>query len=72
MAYDTLHETQRFAHKYSDEEKKECLEYFETQLTKIDVENVTDEERSFMREMILIMYANPLKNKLKAILGGFE
>lgn len=72
IAYDTLHSTDRFAHKYTDEEKNECLEYFDKQLTKIDVDNVTDEERSFMREMILIMYANPLKNKLKAILGGFE
>lgn len=72
VAYDTLHETKRFAHKYTEEEKKESLEYFEKQLTKIDVDDVTDEEHSFMREMILIMYANPLKNKLKAILGGFE
>lgn len=72
VAYDTLHETQRFAHKYTQEEKIECLEYFDTQLTKIDVENTTDEERAFMREMILTMYANPLKNKLKSILGGFE
>ncbi len=72
VAYDTLHETQRFAHKYTQEEKIECLEYFDTQLTKIDVKNITDEERAFMREMILTMYANPLKNKLKSILGGFE
>lgn len=72
VAYDTLHETQRFAHKYTQEEKTGCLEYFDTQLTKIDVENITDEERAFMREMILTMYANPLKNKLKSILGGLE
>lgn len=72
VAYDTLHETKRFAHKYTEDEKQQCLEYFDKQLCKIDVENITDEERSFMREMILIMYANPLKNKLKSILGGFE
>ena len=47
-------------------------EYFSRQLAKIDIEDVTDEEREFMREMMLIMYANPLKNKLKAILGGVE
>lgn len=72
VAYDTLHETTRFAHKYSEEEKSQCLDYFERQLAKIDVEDVSEEEHSFMKEMILIMYANPLKNKLKAILGGFE
>lgn len=72
VAYDMLHESTRFTHKYSEEEKSQCLEYFERQLAKIDVEDVTEEEHFFMKEMILIMYANPLKNKLKAILGGFE
>lgn len=72
IAYDTLHSTDRFAHKYSEEEKATCMDYFDKQLAKIDVENITEEEHSFMREMILLMYANPLKNKLKAILGGFE
>lgn len=72
VAYDSLHESTRFAHKYTEEEKQQCLDYFERQLAKIDVEDVSEEEHSFMREMILIMYANPLKNKLKAILGGFE
>ena len=72
VAYDSLHHTERFAHKYTAEEKKEYLEYFETQLTKIDVPDITEEEHEFMKEMILIMYANPLKNKLKSILGGFE
>ncbi len=72
VAYDTLHTSTRFAHKYTEKEKDECLAYFDAQLTKIDVEDITEEERSFMKEMILIMYANPLKNKLKSILGGFE
>lgn len=72
VAYDTLHETNRFAHKYTEREKEESLTYFNRQLTKIDVEEITDEEYAYMREMILIMYANPLKNKLKTILGGFE
>lgn len=72
VAYDTLHSTERFAHKYTEEEKKQYLSYFDNQLTKIDVDDITEEEHSFMREMILIMYANPLKNKLKSILGGFE
>ena len=72
VAYDTLHQSLRFAHKYTDAERRESLDYFESQLKKVDVDDITEEEMSFMREMILIMYANPLKNKLKAILGGFE
>ncbi|MDE6511392.1 MAG: hypothetical protein K2L00_04775 [Muribaculaceae bacterium] len=72
VAYDTLHSSGRFAHKYTEKEKEEYLAYFDTQLTKIDVDDITEEEKGFMKEMILIMYANPLKNKLKSILGGFE
>ncbi len=72
VAYDTLHESERFAHKYTAAEKEESLAYFDRQLSKIDVEDITDDDRHFMREMMLIMYANPLKNKLRSILGGFE
>ncbi len=72
VAFDLLHSTNRFKHKYTDEEKKEVEEYFSSQLSKIDVDDATDEERDFMHEMMLIMYANPLKNKLRAILGGVE
>lgn len=72
VAYDTLHSSNRFAHKYSDREKAESLDYFDRQLAKIDVADATDEEKDYMKEMMLIMYANPLKNKLRAILGGFE
>lgn len=72
VAYDSLHETNRFSHKYTEEERTQCLDYFEKQLAKIDIDDISEEEHSYMREMILIMYANPLKNKLKSILGGFE
>ncbi len=72
VAYDLLHSTKRFSSKYTAEEKASAEEYFSRQLAKIDVDDATDEERDFMREMMLIMYANPLKNKLRAILGGVE
>ncbi len=72
MAYDTLHESALFVHYYAAAEKEESLAYFDRQLSKIDVEDITDDDRHFMREMMLIMYANPLKNKLRSILGGFE
>jgi hypothetical protein len=70
IAYDMLHGTTRFSGKYTELERKETEEYFENQLNKVDVENVTVEERKFMLGMMLTMYANPLKNKLKTILGG--
>lgn len=70
VAYDLLHETTRFAHKYDEAEKKTVEEYFERQLAKVDIENITEDEYAFMRNMMLTMYANPLKNKLRAILGA--
>lgn len=72
VAYDLLHDTQRFARKYSESEKAEAEHYFNTQLDKIDVADISVEEREFLRHTMLVMYANPLKNKLKALLGGLE
>lgn len=72
IAYDLLHSTQRFRRKYTDEQLEETQAYFERQLDKIDLPDISVEERAFMREMMLVMYANPLKNKLKTILGGIE
>jgi hypothetical protein len=72
IAFDILHETKRFASKYTPEQLEETKAYFEGQLNKIDVPDVTAEERDFMMEMLLVMYANPLKNKLRTLLGGME
>ncbi|MBD5203543.1 MAG: acyltransferase [Bacteroidales bacterium] len=72
IAYDLLHSGKRFARKYTDEQKKSAEEYFEGQLAKVDLENILDDERTFMMEMMLTMYANPLKNKLRTLLGGVE
>lgn len=72
IAYDTLNSTKRFVSKYTESEQKEVMEYFEKQLGKVDLENITDDERDFMFRLMLTMYANPLKNKLKTIFGGME
>lgn len=72
IAFDMLHHTSRFAGKYTPEQKRETEEYFERQLNKVDVTDVTPAERDFMLEMMLVMYANPLKNKLRTLLGGME
>lgn len=72
VAYDLLHRTERFSGKYSPEQKQEVVDYFNAQLNKVDISDVSDEEHEFMMEMMLVMYANPLKNKLRTILGGME
>lgn len=66
IALDKLETTQRFADKYTIEDVVAFDKYIETQLAKIeDVPNLTDEDMRFMREMMLTMYANPLRNKLR-------
>ncbi|MDE5883425.1 MAG: acyltransferase [Muribaculaceae bacterium] len=72
VAFDLLHETDRFARKYTEEKKEETIAYFNRQLDKVDLDNVTPEEREYMWQMMLTMYANPLRNKLRSLLGGME
>ena len=72
IAFDLLHDTDRFSRKYTPEKKEEITDYFNKQLDKVDLGDVTAEERGFMWEMMLTMYANPLKNKLRSLLGGME
>lgn len=72
VAFDLLHDTNRFARKYTVEEKEQTIAYFNSQLDKVDLEDVTQEEREFMWQMMLTMYANPLRNKLRSLLGGIE
>ena len=72
VAYDVLNMTNRFASKYTEAEKLEVMNYFDRQLAKVDLDDVTGDERRFMLQMMLTMYANPLKNKLKTIFGGME
>lgn len=72
VAFDLLHSTKRFERKYTPSQKDEVLDYFNRQLDKVDLADVTTEEREFMWQMMLTMYANPLRNKLRALLGGME
>jgi len=67
VAYDKLNHTDRFAGQYSEEEAYGFMEYLERQLDKVRLENVSSDDRSFMLEMMLVMYSNPLKNKLLAL-----
>ena len=67
-----LNHTHRFAGKYTESERLETINYFNKQLSKVDLTDVTEDEHEFMMQMMLTMYANPLKNKLKTLLGGME
>lgn len=69
IAFDLLKGGSRFARKYTDEERNNFEDYLEGQIAKIDVPDITTEEHAYLKEMMLVMYANPLKNKLKTLLG---
>lgn len=68
IAYDAVEHSSRFAHRYTADDRSTFANYIESQLDKVDVPDVTAEERRFMHEMMLTMYANPVKNQLAA--GG--
>jgi hypothetical protein len=72
IAYDLIYNTNRFSRKYTEAQKQDFENYIQGQLDKIDVNDVSVEEREYMRNMMLTMYANPLKNKLRTILGGMD
>lgn len=64
IAYDKLEGTQQFVEKYTAEEVEAFEKYIKTQLAKIDdIPNISEEDMQYMRQMMLTMYANPLKNK---------
>ncbi len=66
IAYDEINGTSRFAEYYSAEDERKFNDYIDRQLNRVDVADVTADERSFMRRMMLTMYANPLTNQLAA------
>lgn len=72
IAYDLLHNSTRFASRYTEEKRREVIDYFETQIDKVDLKDVTLAERDFMINRMQVMYANPLKNKLRTIIGHEE
>lgn len=64
IAYDELNGIDDFSSKYNQADVDKFNEYINRQLDKVDVPDITAEERQYMREMMLTMYANPLKNQL--------
>lgn len=72
IAYDRLNNSARFIAKYTEEEAAKFADYINAQIAKIDLPNLTKEELDYLHTLMLTMYANPLINKLKALLGGVE
>ncbi len=65
VAYDLLNNSNRFADRYTAEEKETFINYLNGQLAKLP--ETSAENRAFLQERILTMYSNPLKNKLVAL-----
>ena len=63
VAHDLLTCTREFGSHYTMEEKEHFEAYIDRQLSKIDIPN---KDVPFLREKMLLMYANPLTNYLAA------
>lgn len=63
VAADLLAGNRTFASHYTDEEKQQFTAYLDKQLSRIPLPN---KDENFLREKMLQMYANPLKNHLTA------
>lgn len=64
IAYDMLYNENRFANEYTPEQKEDFEKYIQGQIAKLG--EFAIEDYQFMREKMLLMYSNPLKNKLEA------
>ena len=65
IAYDILDGQKRFADRYTNKDQTTFANYLNSQLAKIP--DVTSKDKDFLKERILSMYANPLKNQLIAL-----
>ena len=63
IALDELEGTKKYAQHYTETEKKRFEDYLKGQLEKVKIANP---DEKFLRDRMLTMYANPLRNYLKA------
>lgn len=63
VALDLLENTTSHASEYTEEDKQKFMKYIEGQLAKIDL---PDKDEAYLKERILTMYANPVRNYLAA------
>lgn len=66
IAYDEESGKSEYGSFYTAEDVAAFDSYIAGQLAKVDVADITADEQEFMREMMLKMYANPLRNQLAA------
>lgn len=66
IAYDRAENSDKFASHYTDADVEKFDAYVNRQLDKVEISDVTPEERQYMKDMIHNMYANPLRNKIIA------
>ena len=66
VAHDLLYGAKHFVDNYTSEEAQQFEAYLDGQLQKISLPHP---DQPFLREKILLMYANPLTNYLKAVEG---
>lgn len=64
IAYDLYYKTDKFADKYTPEQKAKFKCYIDNQITKLD--ELTAEDRAFVYDKMMLMYSNPLKNQIEA------
>lgn len=69
IVFDQRYGTARFSGEYTTADLEKFGTYLDTQLGKVQKEvefELSEEDYKFMRDMMLVMYSNPLINKLKA------
>lgn len=64
VAHDLLTATNRFADRYTAEEKVHFENYLQQ---RIELVNLPEKDEAFLRQCLLTMYANPVINHLKAL-----
>ena len=67
IAYDEVFGTSHLGNGYTEDDRKAFNEYLEKQLDKVELKDVSPEERAFMRKTMLVMYSNPLQNQKTAL-----
>ncbi|MDE7394330.1 MAG: acyltransferase [Muribaculaceae bacterium] len=66
ISYDRVTGEDRFADRYTQADIDAFNAYFEQQLAKVNLPDLTAEDYEFMRTRMMEMYANPLRNLLQA------
>ena len=63
VALDMLEGTEAYTNQYTAEDKAKFTKYIQGQLAKIDL---SDKDEAYLKERLLTMYANPVRNNLAA------